>query len=76
MNKIDRIISKLEHAGGNLSEAAQLVNELTIPHVANLIASVNVSTGDLRRAMVRINNGEDIETVRRELEMQLRENFE
>lgn len=75
MNRSDQIITRLERAGGAVSEAVQLANEAN-PPLANLFASVNIAISDCRRAVVRIQNSDDADQVRRDLERTLREAFE
>lgn len=57
----ERIIRRLERAGGELTECRQLlVREGTsgIP-LATAINEVNIRLADLRRAAIRIESGED-----------------
>jgi hypothetical protein len=75
MKNGERVLTRLERAGGALSEAVQLI-ESQDPALANLIVSVNVSLGDLRRALVRLEGGQDPDDVHRDLQRQLRENVE
>lgn len=73
MKNSERILSRLEKAGGAVSEAIQMVKD---PSLANMMTSVNIALSDLRRAVVRLQNGEDAADVRRDLREQLTETFE
>lgn len=70
--KADRIIIRLERAGGELSEAAQLLAG-TGPHadlikLGKSIRNVNIMVADLRAAIVRLQNGDDFADIMRDLE--------
>lgn len=70
MNRSERVIVRLERAGGSLSEASQLVAEAgsdTIP-LGEAIRNVNIMVSDLRRSLIKIQMGGDIADVTREME--------
>jgi hypothetical protein len=75
MRNTDRILTRLERAGGALSEAVQITNEGS-PPLANLMTSINIAVADLRRAVIRIQKGEDVDLVTRETGRTIREAFE
>jgi hypothetical protein len=68
----EAVITRLERAGGDLSEAIE--RSPTGP-MRNSITTVNIMIGDLRRAAVRIENGESAEEVCRELDHMWQETF-
>jgi hypothetical protein len=77
MSNIDRVISRLERAGGAVTEAIQIAETIsTHPPFTNRMVSLNIALGDLRRAGVRLSNGEDPDAVMETLNEHLREAFE
>jgi hypothetical protein len=61
---IDSTIIRLERAGGNMSEAIERVPTSII---RNQMTTVNILIGDLRRAMVRLSNGEAVDQIEKDL---------
>lgn len=74
MSNMDRVVSRMERAGGALSEAVDIAEQIrTSADYVDAIVKVNVALGDLRRAGVRLANGEDEREVMTKLREQLAE---
>lgn len=73
---IENVITRLERAGGAMSEASQVAEQVRAdPEFVSQMVLVNIALGDLRSAAVKIANGEDPGAVVERLKGQLRENF-
>lgn len=62
---VDRVILRIERAGGDISEAVGLAERQPgiSPDLIDRMVKVNVALGDLRSAAVKLSNGEDLESV-------------
>jgi hypothetical protein len=70
LRRSDSIIIRLERAGGSLTEASSLLAQAgadAIP-LNNALRNVNIMVGDLRRAVVRTQNGDDLTDITNDLE--------
>lgn len=70
LRRSDSILIRLERAGGALTEASTLLAQAgaeAIP-LNNALRNVNIMVGDLRRAVVRTQNGDDLADITRDLE--------
>lgn len=70
LRRSDSVIIRLERAGGALTEASSLLAQAgaeAIP-LNNALRNVNIMVGDLRRAVVRTQNGDDLEDITNDLE--------
>lgn len=77
MRSIEPIITRLERAGGAVSEAVERAERSCVSApVVNKLVSINIALGDARRALVRLEHGDDPDEVSRDLEQLLREAFE
>jgi hypothetical protein len=68
----EAVITRLERAGGELSDAIQ---RQPTGELRNAMTTVNIMIGDLRRAAVSIECGESAEEVCRNLERSWMEEF-
>lgn len=68
MRNAERIVVRCERAGGELSEAAMFADRggAGMVPVRAAIGYVNLMTADLRRAVVRIEQGEPVADVMRQ----------
>lgn len=73
MSLIDRVVTKIERAGGEISEAVGIAerNPGVDPGLIDRIVKVNVALGDLRAAAVKISLGGDPAEVLAALDEQL-----
>lgn len=62
IRRSDSVIIRLERAGGNLSEASRLVSQAGdgAAELDKAIRAVNILVGDLRRVVVKVQQGEQI----------------
>jgi hypothetical protein len=75
---LNSLLTRLERAGGDLSEAVGYANRAPEinPVLANLLVNVNIAIGDIRRAVVRVEHGDDQGETIAELRERQRELFE
>lgn len=70
LKRSDRIIIRLERAGGSLTEASELLRETdkVAAPLANAVANANIMIGDIRAAVIAIQRGDSMESVGQYLE--------